>query len=243
MHPPSASSLLSIWEQGRRQLPVQRGLLLLVAACPHDAPETLATMSIGQRDTLLLRLRDLLFGPQLASVADCPQCGERLELSFAVSDIAVDAESSLAPEQGVKTGDYEVRFRLPNSLDLLVLAEQDGAWDPRQSLLERCVVGMMRDGQECALGDAPSEVLNAVVQRMAEVDAQADVQLQLTCPACTHTWLAAFDILSYLWSEIDAWAHRILQEVHVLASAYNWREADILALSPWRRQYYLSMIQ
>jgi hypothetical protein len=51
------------------------------------------------------------------------------------------------------------------------------------------------------------------------------------------------DIASYLWSEIHAWAGRMLRDVHALAAAYGWREADILAMSPWRRQAYLEMIR
>jgi hypothetical protein len=52
----------------------------------------------------------------------------------------------------------------------------------------------------------------------------------------------AFDIASYFWDEINAWANRILREVHILASRYGWSERDILALSPWRRQFYLDMV-
>ena len=52
-----------------------------------------------------------------------------------------------------------------------------------------------------------------------------------------------FDIVSFFWAEIDAWARRVLREVNVLARAYGWRESDILALSPVRRQIYLSMVQ
>ena len=77
---------------------------------------------------------------------------------------------------------------------------------------------------------------------MAEADPQADIQLALSCPACGHQWLSTFDIVSFFWSEINAWAYRILREVHILASAYGWREADILAMSPYRRQLYLEMV-
>jgi hypothetical protein len=83
--------------------------------------------------------------------------------------------------------------------------------------------------------------VDAVIARMAEADPQADVQLDLSCPACRHRWLAVFDIVSFLWSEIDASARRTLQDVHRLATAYGWREPDILALTPWRRQVYLEM--
>ena len=77
---------------------------------------------------------------------------------------------------------------------------------------------------------------------MADADPQADVRLALDCPACGHKFLAAFDVVAYFWSEINAWAYRLLGEVHTLASAYGWREDDILALSPWRRHVYLEMV-
>ena len=77
---------------------------------------------------------------------------------------------------------------------------------------------------------------------MAQADPQADVQLALSCPVCGHKWQTAFDIVSFFWSEINAWAARILREVHILAWGYGWREADILALRPWRREVYLEMV-
>ncbi len=77
---------------------------------------------------------------------------------------------------------------------------------------------------------------------MEEADPQGNVQLALDCPACGHRWLQAFDILTYLWREIDDWAQRTLREVHLLASAYGWSEQAILALSARRRHMYLEMV-
>jgi hypothetical protein len=64
----------------------------------------------------------------------------------------------------------------------------------------------------------------------------------LTCPQCAHQWQAPLDIVSFLWSEVHAWAIRLLREIHELASAYGWSEAEILALSPWRRRAYLELV-
>ena len=44
-----------------------------------------------------------------------------------------------------------------------------------------------------------------------------------------------------LWEEIEARALVLLREVHHLASAYGWSEAQILALTPARRASYLAM--
>lgn len=78
---------------------------------------------------------------------------------------------------------------------------------------------------------------------MAQLDPQGDIQLTLACPKCSHEWLSPLDIVSYLWREINTWAGRTLNEIHLIASAYGWREADILALSPRRRQTYLELIE
>jgi len=77
---------------------------------------------------------------------------------------------------------------------------------------------------------------------MSEIDPQADTKLSLVCPSCEHAWQADFDIISFFWREIDAWAQRTLLEVVYLASAYGWREADILNMSPWRRHFYLGAL-
>jgi hypothetical protein len=77
---------------------------------------------------------------------------------------------------------------------------------------------------------------------MAELDPQSDVELSLSCPNCGHAWRAPLDIASYFWSEVEAWAQRLLLEVHQLARGYGWSERDILAMSARRRRAYLEML-
>lgn len=84
--------------------------------------------------------------------------------------------------------------------------------------------------------------MHRIAALMAEADPQADVELALTCPGCGIAWGVPFDIGMFLWWELDARARRLLQDVSVLASAYGWREADVLALTPRRRQLYLELV-
>lgn len=233
----SAAELLAAWEQGQGRPPVQQALVLLAAACPDAHPDALADMCIGRRDARLLDLRERIFGSQLVSLAICPSCGERLELSFDTADIRA-ADAPPDDPLALAVAGYEVTFRLPNSRDLLAVAGRGEAGDPRRRILDRCLIDARGPGS-----DLPPEVAHAIVARMAEADPQADVQLALVCPACERPWNAAFDIVSFFWSEINAWAIRTLRDVHALASAYGWREADILAMSPWRRQCYLEMVR
>ena len=248
----SAGELLAAWERGLAQAPAQRALTLLGAACPDTPVEALATLCIGQRDAYLITLREWCFGSQLVSVANCAGCGERLELTLDLDQVRVQSPTPAGPlaAEGQEAGEafslsvdgYEVHFRLPNSLDLAAVDGQRNVESSRQRLLERCILDAKCEGKDTPADQLPAPVTEAVVAGMAQADPQADVQLDLRCPACEHRWQAAFDIASFFWSEINAWAYRTLHEVHLLASAYGWREADILALSPRRRQSYLEMI-
>jgi hypothetical protein len=241
MRPLTPSILLAVWDRAAVRSAPGRAMDLLAAACPDQAPEALARLSVGRRDACLLTLREWAFGPELESLADCPRCGECLELRFRVGDIRMLAGAADPPEAVSVTVDgRELRFRLPDSEDLEVLAAGEGA-DGVSVLLRRCL--LPGPGAEQGLPDRlPDAAVEEIGARMAEADPQADIELALTCPACGHGWLAPFDVGSFLWIEVDSWARRLFQDVHLLARAYGWREADILALSPRRRQRYLEMI-
>src|SRR5262249_58432983 len=109
----TAQQLLSVWESGQGQSPARRALALLAAACPTVSLESLAALSVGQRDARLLRLREWAFGSQLTGVADCQQCGGRLEMSFTVDDIRMGGENESPEAISLGVEDYELRFRLP----------------------------------------------------------------------------------------------------------------------------------
>jgi len=238
----SAPELLDVWERGNVQSSVNRALSLLSAACPEASADSLTKLSICERDARLLTLRDWTFGSQLIGIATCPDCRERLELTFDVADIQVTSESGPTGELTIDVAGYNVRFRLPNSLDIDAIADHKDVDVAREELLESCLLSVHHNGEEISPDHLPASLVEAIVERMAEADHQADVELALSCPSCRHQWHATFDIVSFFWSEINAWAYRILREVHTLARAYGWREADILAMSLGRRQFYLKMV-
>jgi uncharacterized protein (UPF0212 family) len=226
MHALSATELLSVWESGSSQTPLRRALAMIAAACPEISSDSLASLTIGQRDARLLALREAMFGAELAGITDCPECGEKIELSFNCSDIRQQGEIGPAAELAVQSNGREVRFRLPTSADLLAV-------NSSEQLLERCLLDR---GNRLT-----KDLFPAVAEKMSSADPMADIHLALNCPNCAHKWEAAFDIVAFLWREISAAAGRLLREVHTLASAYGWTEPEILSLSPARRRVYLEM--
>ena len=238
----SAAELLDYWEHGYAQSPAERALTLLKAACPELSADSIAKLTVGERDLRLLTLREWTFGSQLLCIASCSSCGEQLELSFTASDLFAHEATEMGGSFLLPVDEFEVTFRLPNSLDLVALSRLVDVGAGRKLLLERCISRTERRGEEVSVAELPGVVLDAVVGRMGELDKSGDVQLSLNCPQCSHASQPIFDIESFFWREISAWANRILREVHALASAYGWREHDILGMTAWRRQVYLNLI-
>jgi hypothetical protein len=248
----AASDLLSVWERAGHAGPLQQALALLSAACPDRDADVLADLSIGERDALLLRLREATFGPHLTGVVACPACGEQIEIAVNVADLQAGARQpavfaaagDIAPaaeDVAVEVDGYRLRLRPPSSRDVMAASQRDGA-DAAAALVRRCLVSAHRDAGAVAAGEVPAAVLAIAEQRLAEADPRADVRLRLACPSCGRDATTPLDIVSFFWREIDAWACRILREVHTLASAYGWTEEAILALSPFRRQCYLELV-
>ena len=236
----SALDLVRAWEAGRDRHPVDRALLLLALAYPELTRDQLAALTIGQRNGRLLALRQQMLGAQLNAYAECPQCREALEFS-------IDAPSLRSPEPAeqvftLAVDGLDVRFRLPDSLDLAAVSNVPDPDAARGLLLQRCVLAARQSETEIAAAALPQTAVAALADAMSERDPQASQRFRLSCPACGHGWAALFDIVSYFWTEINAYAQRLLGEVHRLARAYGWREADILAMSSARREFYLGLV-
>ena len=241
----SAAELLEVWEAGFAQASTERALALLAAACPESSRDTLAAMSIGRRDAELLALRDALWGPRMEAVVVCPGCRDRLEMALNTREFLSCPQPALPGAISLSMAGYDVSFRLPTTLDVMEAAGQAGTGDQESCprlVFQRCLLSARQGNESVTPDQLPAEVVDGIAKRMGEADALAEIQLQVTCPSCQHAWRALFDVVSFLWTEIEVWAWRILSDVHTLASAYGWDERDILALSPTRRQFYLEMV-
>lgn len=233
-----AARLIGIWEDAMAETPPARAVMVLGRAWPqHDWLRT----PIGTRDRWLLRLRERLFGVAMPATAACPACDTRLELDLQTTDLIATAPEP--PDDGwvLVCDDVTVRYRLPNTLDLLTAAGEpvDNRTD---LLLQRCILSVEQGGAVIAGGTIAPAIKAAVAAGMAEADPQADPRLALGCPGCGHEWTAPFDIAAYLWDDIEDCARRLLRQVHDIARAYGWTEDTILALSARRRRLYLEAI-
>jgi hypothetical protein len=228
-----AADVLALWERGAMRHPLDRSAMLVAAARPDIAPEAIAELPLGTVTASLLGLRTASFGARIASHVDCERCGQRLELEL-------DARTLLQPEADDDAALRVVevaglRVRVPCLRDLAAIAD---AADPARAvrrLLVRCTLS--GDGERVS-----DDALREVEDALEALDPNADLAIALRCVVCGHEGSAELDAGTLLWDEIEARAQALLREVHQLARAYGWSEAQILGLGAARRASYLAMV-
>ena len=242
-------ALLAAWEGGYGRPPADRAVVLAALASGLPAGE-IADLALGQCDLLLLQLREECFGPALTGLTRCPGCGAELDVGIDLGELRVNADRLMSPPTAgrrggaggdataegvpvpsgsVTVGGRDVPVRPLTMGDLLACGGDRGR------LLTRCLAV---ESVASALPQEPG-LLEAIEAQLDILDPQAAAGIDLDCPECGASWHAAVDVAEFVWSEVDRFARRLLHDVHTLASAYGWTEADVLTVSPARRRFYL----
>jgi hypothetical protein len=228
---------LALWESGQALHPSDQGMLAVQTAFPETRQESVADWPLGRRNRALAQLYCACFGPRLSGWTACRQCGEKLEFN-------VDANALLetgAPADANSTVAIAGRvFRLPTSRDLARLAAQPDAAAAATELLELCLVA--EDSAETHAAWSEHD-LEEIGEQLALTDPLAEILLDFHCPLCGESFQESLDLTSFFWSELEGRSKRLLLDVHTLASAYGWSEAEVLSLSPARRNFYLEQVQ
>lgn len=234
----------------REVLPPATRATALLARCLEGGEEAAHALTIGDREALLLHLRRLTFGEAMECVLRCPEasCGKPMEFSLRIDDLLIPPypEPSRSHSLQIEAGssEYGIVFRIPTAADLDAAAAfaAENAERGALELLRRCVLHADRDGTECDVTVLPSCAREAVAEAMARHDPQAELELDLSCPACQNAFSVVFDAAAFLLQEIDDAATGLLRQVHLLASHYGWSESEILRIPAGRRARYIELV-
>ena len=220
----SAEAMLTAWEAGARRAALDRALALLWAGGAGDGA---ADLGLPERDRRLLALHRATFGPEIASLATCPECGAEVEVTLDAR--LLEAALEVPPESALALSGGEIVLRQLTSRDLA--AAQDVPPEAAPAFLRARVV----PGND-TFSDEDAARIDAGIEAQA---AAAELLCRLECPECGADWREALDIAEHLWAEVEMAALLTLSDVAQLARAFGWTEADVLALTPARRAVYL----
>src|SRR5882757_190084 len=96
----SAPAMLAVWDRARADRGNLSRALILLQLLDNSKAEKVDRLTMGQRDSMLLDLRETIFGKEIAALASCSFCNETLEARLLVDDVRVRS-----PE----TNDHRIR--------------------------------------------------------------------------------------------------------------------------------------
>jgi hypothetical protein len=229
---------------------LNRCLIRLGLFSPVPA-DTAGSLTVGDREALLLHLRRLTLGERMQCVLTCPAsgCGAKMDLELRVADLLQHPYPD-APERHEATvsenGDsFRVRFRLPTGADQEAAAELAGRDLPAAAglLMKRCVAEVIREGRGEPLEFLPPTVASRLPEIMAQLDPQAEIRLNLACPECGRGFSTVLDTADYFFRELAGRSENLYREVHLLAFYYHWGEAEIMNMTARKRRCYLNLLE
>ena len=203
-----------------------------LVALGAEAPSAAAAreLLVGDRDALMLALRRITIGEKVLATFACACCREPMDIDFELGDLPFEGPPQAVREHVVTAGGGSIRFRLPTGADQEAVAGLPLP-EAAEALLDRCLLQPAAPEDRAAVAEA--------IERLAP---KLDVELELTCPECGTTSVEAFDLTAFFFSELALDGRGLLREVHDLAIAHAWSEAEILELPRPRRRAYLELL-
>lgn len=173
-------------------------------APPGSAEAWAAQLPLGERDLLLLRLRQLDLGDAVHQVARCPHCAQKVDVDFALSELPFKpaAASDDAGLHAVRLGEHTLHLRAPNGADqqaVEALAQHNAA-AANTRLFSRLVQRMEGpEGSEPAPDEAAVRAWPLARRQALALWLQSnlpgpDLFLDLACPHCQADMSYVFDL-------------------------------------------------
>jgi len=185
---------------------------------------------------LLMQMRAERFGRKMALGFVCPHCAAKAEIEFRVEDCLEAA----TPRQvaGVEADEERpgwlrlgaIQFRLPTAGDQIAVLSTPR---PMERIAELCLDPSARKLPQRTRAE----------RAMAEMAPLVSRSLPAACPACKGDVPVAFHVAGLVVGEWRRAASAAHDEIDLIARAYHWSEAEILALPQSRRRAYAERIR
>lgn len=166
------------------------------------------------------------------------RCDELMEIGLSLSAILdsvhLQDEEALVAEHGGQ----RALLRRPTARDQLDWLRR--SYPSETEAVDEMVSALIVEGPK----GAPSRGLVEEIQRTLE-DSDPLVQFSVTVkgPNCHCEQIHRLDLAELALARMSLTQARLLEQVHRLAGAYHWSEAEIIAMPPWRRERYLALLE
>lgn len=196
--------------------------------------EDVRSLSSGSREWLLQRAASQFWIGSGWFSATCPACDTAFDVPAALTDAPRKPAGDGFPVVLVETSLGQRRFEAPNGRHEEQLAQ--AADDPVRTLIGAC--GLSPTATEDARAFTEADLVR-IEDALDRASPEVADRVSTSCPSCSSVTEVRLDPLAFAFPK----ARQILMEVHTIAKAYHWSEAEVLALPSSRRRAYCGMIR
>jgi hypothetical protein len=199
--------------------PLATTAVLAACLCARD-PE-IWSWTVSRRLQGLLEVAVATRGADWTSTVRCEACG-------ALMDLPLRLDAFRRCEDPLAIALDGVEIALPTGADqrAWLAAGADGPAAMQARLLPPSLAG--REGE--------------VEAALAEADPLTVLAIETSCPECGAANALELDLEATCLALLAMEQRRLVDDVHALARAYHWSEAEILAVPPRRRRLYLDRV-
>ena len=229
---------------------------LVMTRCVHRigpittiTPDLIRSLTIGDREFVLLHIRAQTFGEKLSCVVNCSQsdCQGQIGIDVDIGDLLLPpySEFQQSYQRTIKNNEdnYKVDFRLPRGMDqekIAVVAKNDPESAAIQ-LICSCILKVMKNGRVYTK-TIPHLVNAELFNTMDELDPQAEISFGITCPECSAEFSFLLDMGMFFRDELKQRYNDLFSEVHFLAYHYHWSEQEIMTMTVGKRRLYCDLL-
>lgn len=208
-------------------------------------PSLIGDLLVGDRDYLVLRLREMTFGPRVDALVHCPNlaCGKVMDLSFSIEDITIERKPVLRRTFSIDTDLYGIEFRLPTgAFQEQVSAQAVVDFD---RLLAGCVtqIGESTDVDATAIRGLSIETRSRIEDAIQRLSPALEIEFEAECPECRRAFLFPVDFTRFFFDQMKTNLRDLELEIHFLAKNYHWAESEILGMPRKKRKRYVSLLR
>lgn len=229
---------LDLWETcaagGHRVTCIDR---FIDSAVTFDIAQTgAAELSTGDRQFIMAELaRHFAAGPFWKTVI-CTGCEGPYDIAIDLDRLPVTPAGDGYPRTTATISSGEIEVRVPTGADQAAVASIEDEMEAVATLAQLCIV--TPDRALAADPETRAADLAAIDDALQAVAPQVATSVSSRCPDCGTANDTAFDTTALFAASVT----NPFPEVHAIAMAYHWSEAEILALSRDRRRTYLALI-
>lgn len=166
----------------------------------------------------------------LTGQCQAPECSELMDLPLRLGDF-LRIEDPLRVGVPI-AGEGAVELRTPTGDD-------QRAWLQAEAGPDHMLDRLLTDAPTAPLAPEAVETIDAA---LAETDPLTALEIETVCPECGAANRIPMDLERQCLHFLTAEQPRLLDDIHRLALAYHWSEAEILAIPAARRRQYLDRL-